>query len=178
MAVRNWRFLYKLGISGGRWFEGLGSWTEVRKLAIFGADEKTIGPDSPTVLSLYVAFYYPGLPTKDQGIRGRIDLLSTPFVDYERMIRELFTDMFARSGFDAKRDIAGVILNRWGHAFLNPSPGFFFGTGGKPAPRDVLRKAPFGRIAFANSDVYGFMDHTHSVAEGHRAAYQIWPLVS
>src|SRR2546426_5401622 len=151
VAVRNWRFLYKLGISGGQWFEGLGSWTEVRKVATFGTDVKTIGPDSPTVLSLYAPYYYPGLPTKDQGTKGRTELLSTPFVDYESMIRRQFTDMFARWGFDAKRDIAGVILNRWGHAFLNPAPGFFFGTGGKPAPRAVLRTAPFGRIAFANT---------------------------
>ncbi|HKS96660.1 MAG TPA: NAD(P)-binding protein, partial [Terriglobia bacterium] len=28
VALRNWRFLYKLGISGGRWFEGIGNWTE------------------------------------------------------------------------------------------------------------------------------------------------------
>ena len=178
VAVRNWRFLYKLGISGGQWFEGLGSWTEVRKVATFGTDVKTVGPDSPTVLSLYAPYYYPGLPTKDQGTKGRTELLSTPFVDYESMIRRQFTDMFARWGFDAKRDIAGVILNRWGHAFLNPAPGFFFGTGGKPAPRAVLRNAPFGRIAFANTEMFGRMDHTFAVAEGHRAAYQVWPLVS
>jgi spermidine dehydrogenase len=174
VAVRNWRFLYKLGISGGRWSEGLGSWTEVRTLPTFGTDEKTIGPNSPTVLTLYAPFYYPGLPTKDQGTKGRIALLSTPFVEYERMIREQFTDMFARSGFDAKRDIGGIILNRWGHAFVNPAPGFFFGTGGKPAPR----RAPFGRIAFANTELFGRMDHTFAVGEGHRAAYQVWPLVS
>jgi spermidine dehydrogenase len=94
------------------------------------------------------------------------------------MIRQQFTDMFARSGFDAKRDIAGIILNRWGHAFLNPAPGFFFGAGGRPAPRAVLRNAPFGRIAFANTEMFGRMDHTFAVAEGHRAAYQVWPLVS
>ena len=41
-----------------------------------------------------------------------------------------------------------IILNRWGHAYLNPQPGFFFGKSGKPAPSDVLRAAPFGRIAF------------------------------
>jgi hypothetical protein len=64
----------------------------------------------------------------------------------------------ARSGFDARRDIAGIILNRWGHAYVNPQPGFFFGTGGRPAPREVLRRAPFGRMAFANTDLVGAMD--------------------
>lgn len=173
VAVRNWRFLYNLGISGGLWFDGFGIWTEVRKLALFATDQKTIGPDSPTVLTLYVPFAYPGLPTKEQGINGRTTLLSTPFINYERLIREQFTEMFGRSGFDAQRDIAGIILNRWGHAFVNPQPGFFFGANGKPAPRDLLRNSPFGRIAFANTDLSGVMDHPNAVMEGQRAAYQV-----
>ena len=57
--------------------------------------------------------------------------------------------MFAPGGFDPRRDIAGIILNRRGHAYVNPQPGFFFGVNGKPAPRDVLRNRPHGRIAFA-----------------------------
>ena len=46
VAVRNWRFLYKMGISGCQWFEGLGNYMQVRTLAICGADAPTIGPDS------------------------------------------------------------------------------------------------------------------------------------
>ena len=61
VAVRNWRFLYKQGLSGGRWFEGFGYWTEVRTTATFGSDAKTIGPDSPTVLSLIVPLFLSGL---------------------------------------------------------------------------------------------------------------------
>lgn len=47
VALHNWRFLHKLGLSGGRWFEGFGYWTEVRTIATFGSDAPTIGPDSP-----------------------------------------------------------------------------------------------------------------------------------
>jgi spermidine dehydrogenase len=32
---------------------------------------------------------------------------------------------------------------------------FFFGEDGKPAPSEILRAAPFGRIAFANTDLAG-----------------------
>jgi hypothetical protein len=39
-------------------------------------------------------------------------------------------------GFDANRDIAGIITNRWGHAYITPQPGFYFGKDGNPAPRD------------------------------------------
>jgi spermidine dehydrogenase len=173
VAVRNWRFLYKMGISGCRWFEGLGNYTEVRKLPTFGAPSPTIGPDSPTVLTLKCLYSYPGLPTQQQGIRGRTEMIGTSFREYEQRVRDQFTDMFAASGFDAKRDIAGIILNRWGHAYLNPQPGFFFGSNGKPAPRDVLRGAPFGRIAFANTDLAGIMDHRTSIMEADRAVRQL-----
>ena len=47
VAVRNWRFLYKMGISGCQWFEGMGSYVQIRKLALCGTDSPTIGPDSP-----------------------------------------------------------------------------------------------------------------------------------
>jgi spermidine dehydrogenase len=173
VALRNWRFLYDMGMTGFRWFDGIGNYTEVRKTALIGADSATIGPDSPVVLPLKVLYSYPGLPAADQGHRGRGEMLATPFREYERQIREQFTDMFGRSGFDARRNIKGIILNRWGHAYLNPQPGFFFGKDGKPAPSDVLRGTPFGRITFANTDLAGIMDHRCSILEAERAVGQL-----
>jgi spermidine dehydrogenase len=173
VALRNWRFLYKMGISGCQWFEGLGSFTAVRKVPTFSADQKTIGPDSPAVLTLKVLFPHYGLPLHEQGNRGRAQLLSTPFRDYERQIRAQLTDMFSALGFDAGRDIAGIVLNRWGHAYVSPQPGFFFGKDGNPAPRAILRAAPFGRIAFANTDLSGTPDHRTAIGEAHRAIEQL-----
>ncbi|HJU11083.1 MAG TPA: FAD-dependent oxidoreductase [Candidatus Binataceae bacterium] len=173
VALRNWRFLYKMGISGCQWFEGLGSFAAIRKLPTFSTDQKTIGPDSPVVLTLKVLFPHYGLPLQEQGNRGRAQLLATPFRDYERQIRAQLTDMFSASGFDASRDVAGIILNRWGHAYVSPQPGFFFGKDGKPAPRTVLRAAAFGRIAFANTDLSGTPDHRTAIGEAHRAVNQL-----
>jgi spermidine dehydrogenase len=173
VAVRNWRFLYKMGISGCQWFEGLGSYLQIRKLALCGTDSPTIGPDSPVVLTIKVLYSHPGHTAEEQGQMGRAEMISTPFREYERQIRQQFTEMFARSGFDASRDIAGIILNRWGHAYASPAPGFYFGKDGKPAPGDVLRAAPFGRIAFANVDLSGMPDHKSSIIEGNRAVEQV-----
>src|ERR1700730_5048244 len=100
-------------------------------------------------------------------------MLGTSFRDYEGRIREQFTAMFAAAGFDANRDIAGIVLNGRGDASLNPQPGLYFGKGGKPAPREVLRSAPFGRIAFANTDLAGAMDHRYSILEAQRAVNQL-----
>jgi spermidine dehydrogenase len=88
VALRNWEFLYKMGISGCRWFEGLGNWVQVRKFATCGAPSPTISPDSPIALTIKILFYRPGLPLEEQGNLGRAELLSTPFRDYERKVRE------------------------------------------------------------------------------------------
>jgi len=173
VAVRNWRFLYKMGMSGCRWFEGVGNYLEVCKLALTGKESAAITPDSPLVLNLKVVYSYPALSTQEQGNRGRGEMLSTSFRDYERRIRGQFNEMFAGAGFSAERDIAGIILNRWGHAYLSPQPGFFFGRDGQPAPRETLRRAPFGRIAFANTDLAGAMDHRYSILEAQRAVGQL-----
>lgn len=173
VAVRNWRFMYDLGISSASWFEGFGRYVNVRKDATFGVDLPTVGPDLPTVLTFFVDFAKPGLPALAQGQMGRAELLSTPFATYERQIREQMMEMFGASGFDAKRDIAGIVLNRFGHAFINPQPGFFFGFEGKPAARDALRDGPFGRIAFSHADLAGAMDHRNAFMESDRAVSQL-----
>jgi spermidine dehydrogenase len=173
VALRNWRFLYKRGISGAFWYGGLGIYGSVRKSPTFSTNDKTIGPDSPVVMTIKVLFCRPGLPMQEQQKAGRAELLSTSFRDYERRVREQLTEMFASSGFDARRDIAGIVLNRWGHAYCSPQPGFFFGKDGQAAPREILRRAPFGRIAFANTDLSGDPGHHTAVAEGQRAASQV-----
>ena len=173
VAVRHWRFLYDMGIHECRWFEGIGNYFAVRRTATSGPVSPTISPDSPTVLTLKILFSYPGEPITVQNARGRAELLSTTFSEYEGRIREQLASMLGRAGFDAQRDIAGIILNRWGHASLSPQPGFFFGDGDNPAPGEVLRSRPVGRIAFANSDLSGIMDHRASILEAHRAVQQV-----
>lgn len=173
IALTNWRFLAKNGLSECGWYEGLGYSFAVRRMPVFSSPAPVLTPDSPVVLTLKILFTEPGLPLQQQATRGRMRMLSTPFSEYERALREQFQLMFARWGFDAKTDIAGIILNRWGHAYLCAQPGFFFGLDGKPAPRETLRRAPFNRIAFANSDLSGIMDHRASISEAQRAVGQL-----
>lgn len=177
VALRNFRFLNRLGLTECQWFEGIGNSLTQRKVATFGVDPAVINPDMPIVLTLKILFSRPGLTIEEQTVRGRMDLLTTSFRTYETRIKDQFTAMFGSSGFDAERDIAAIVLNRWGHAYLSPQPGFFFGTGGTPGPGDVLRSHPYGRIAFANSDLSGIMDHRMSILEARRAVQQVSTLV-
>ncbi len=93
------------------------------------------------------------------------------YAQIESAVREQFTKMFGDAGFDAKRDIAGIITNRWGHAYVVDPPGFFFGKDGKSAPKDILRQR-FNRISFGHSELTGAQMWETAAEEGERAAKQ------
>ena len=79
-------------------------------------------------LTFYVPMHTPGLPLKAQVAKARAELFHTSYPEYERRILEQMNTLFASSGFNAERDVRGIILNRWGHAYVVPEPGFFFDT--------------------------------------------------
>jgi spermidine dehydrogenase len=171
VAVTNWSFLYRLGITAARWFEGFGFSCNIRRPMVVGDYQPPLDPEKPAIITFYVPFYYPGLPLKEQGVKGRMELLSTSYSAYEMKIKEQMLGLFGKAGFDPQRDIAGIILNRWGHAFVNPQPGFFFGGNGYGAPRHLIRKR-FGRIAFGHSELNGHQHWVGAIEEGRRAAKQ------
>ena len=173
VALCNWRFLYRLGFTACRWFDGpFGFSCNLRQPMIIGDYRPPLHPDKPIMLTFYAPLVFPGHSAREQGIRGRNDLLSRSYRDYERIIREQMVTLFRGSGFDPKKDIAGIVLNRWGHAFVVPEPGFYFGKNNKPAPRDVVR-ARHGRISFAHSELNGLQNFRAAMTEGRRAVTQI-----
>ena len=93
-------------------------------------------------------------------------LFSIPFREYERQLPQQFADMFSGSGFNPKTDIAGIISQSMGTRVLNSATRTFLWQNGRPALGDhLLREAPFGRIAFANTDLSGVADHRASITE-------------
>ena len=166
VALTNWQFLYRLKLTGCRWFDGFGFSCNIRRPMRVGPPSP-FDPALPIVLTMYVPFYYPGLAVREQGARGRQELLATSFAEYEIMIRRQLQRLFGAAGFDPRRDIAGIVLNRWGHAYVNPAPGFYFGGSGERAARDLLRE-PFARVAFAHSEFNGHQHWAGAVEEGRR----------
>ncbi len=171
VAVRHWRYFDKLGFTAARWFAGLGWHVCVRRNVAWVKDSPPLTPNRPIVLTFYIPLLHPEVDPAVQGTAGRAQLLSTPYAEFERQIREQLSEMFAASGFDARRDIAGIVLNRWGHAYFAPAPGFFFGLEGAPPPSEVIRK-PHGRIVFAHSELQGNMNMAHAMLEGKRGGRQ------
>ena len=94
VAVRNWRFLAKMGISQCQWFDGIGNYLAVRRVATFGGGATALSPDSPTVLTLKILFANPGKSLPEQVNTGRYQMMTTPFSAYEKQIREQFARMF------------------------------------------------------------------------------------
>ena len=174
VALRNWKFMDKLGVASVRWFEDdLGWFTTLRRQMILDGEEPMpLDPEKPTVLTMYNSFCLPGLPVKQQTVTARMKMFAMSYASIEKQVREQFTKMFGDAGFDADRDIAGITVNRHGHAYVVTPPGFFFGKDGKPAPSDVIRQ-PHGRIAFAHAELLGYQMWEGAAHEGERAAQQV-----
>lgn len=169
VALTNWRFLYELGVTACRWFSGFGFAANIRRPMLVGDYRPPLDPDRPIVLTLYIPFDQAGLPAAEQGSRGRQELLFTTYAAYERRLREQLLHLFAPAGFDPRQDIAGIVVNRWGHAYVVATPGFHFGTPGNPTPAEVIREG-HGRIRFGHSELLGHQHWPGAVAEGQRAA--------
>lgn len=172
VALNNWRFLYRLGFTACKWFNGFGFGCNIRKPMYVGNYKPPLHPDKPAILTFYVSFHQPGVEIEEQGESGRRKLLGTNYSEFESQVMEQMKRLFADAGFKAGDNVAGIILNRWTYAYVNPQPGFYFGKDGKPAPRDVIRK-PHGRIAFAHSELNGHQHWFAAVDEGRRAAKQL-----
>jgi spermidine dehydrogenase len=172
VALTNWRFLYNLGYSSCSWRGGFGFYGNIRPNMQVGDYHPRLDPDEPNIFTFYVPFNEYGLPLEQQGPKGRERMLGTSYREYERTILTHMVKLFGKAGFDPKRDVAGLILNRWGHAYPCPGPGFYYGRDGRPAPSEVLRQ-PLGRIAFAHSELMGNQNWPAAATEARRAAHQV-----
>ena len=172
VALDNWRFLYKLGYSACSWRGGFGYTANMVAPVPIGDFGSRFDPDWPVVWTFYVPYNERGRSLVEQGKAARKKMFATSYREYEKQIRQQMVKLFGSAGFDSERDIAGIVLNRWGHAYVTAGPGFFFGRDGKPAPSDVLRR-PLGRLTFAHSELSGHQNAGAAALEGTRAAEQV-----
>ncbi len=171
VALRQWRFMYDMGVSACRWFdegEGIGYCCNIRQNMVTGAHSPVLHPDRPAVLSFYMGFPIPGLPAAVQGATSRARLLATPYLDFELRVRRQMLTLFASQGFKPERDIAAIVLNRWGHARLIEPPGFHYGVEGRPSPLERVREG-YGRVAIGHSELNGAQHWGSALEYGKRA---------
>jgi len=111
----------------------------------------------------------PGLPIKEQHRTSRARLLAMTFDDFEREVRTVLDGLLGPAGFDVKKDILAITVNRWPHGYAYDyldlwDPDWPQGQ----APHEIARQ-PFGNIAIANADA-GADAYTHvAIDEAWRA---------
>jgi spermidine dehydrogenase len=171
VALRQWRFLYDLEITACRWFDdtdGIGYCCNLRQNMVTERHAAPLHPDKPAVLSFYLGLPVSGLPAATQGMAARARLMNTSYADFELLIRRQMLRLFGAAGFNPKRDIAAIVLNRWGHARLIEPPGFHYGTDAKPSPLERVRQG-YGRVSIGHSELNGAQHWGSALEYGRKA---------
>ena len=156
VCVRNWKAFEKLGISSVNCPTMYHDTVALPEPVDLGELRHSASPEEPIVLSLTRYPNVPGLPRKEQHRAGRAELLSTTFETFERNIRDQLARVLSPGGFDPRRDILGIMVNRWGHGYsytynslYDPLDWVFTETNNRPC---VKARQPFGLITIANAD--------------------------
>jgi spermidine dehydrogenase len=177
VAVKNWQAWKAAGVSTISAPTMYHTSVHLTEAVGLGDLEFPQTPDEPIFLHMEKIMVTPGKPRKDQHRLGRYELLNTSFATFERSIREQLDRMLSSSGFDAKRDIVSIIVNRWPHGYAYTYNGLFeplewVYTASDNRPCVIARKT-HGLIAIANSDA-GASPHTDTaIWEAHRAVDDI-----
>jgi spermidine dehydrogenase len=172
VALRNWQAFHRLGVSTiaspGMWHSNIGLSTGGPAMGEYRAASGS--PDDPILVHLTRTPNKPGLASaREQHKAGRIELLRTPFSEFERRIRDQFARVLAGGGFDPARDIEAITVNRWPHGYgyeYNPlyDPEWPAGE----APHEIGRRR-FGRVTIANSDSGATAYTDVAIDQGYRA---------
>ena len=130
-------------------------WVSAAPTVTSGGYKPPQSPDQPMAVFMMASptpADLKGTPARDLFRMGRQKIYSTPFIDYEKQIRDQLQAMLGQHGFNHETDIAAITVNRiphgYAYAYLGlDDPDWKEGQ----APHEVGR-AQFGRISIANSD--------------------------
>jgi spermidine dehydrogenase len=169
VALNNSRALDRSGVNFlCTYHDGFGVMLACYEKMKSGRSDRHADSNRPNVIGIGVPKFYLGMSPKGQSLNGRLEMRETPFQEYERKIRAELVRLLGPWGFDPRRDIEGITLNRWGHhGYIFPYPGFF--TDGAV---DTAKKR-HGRIAFAHTDLERFSHMMGAIGQAHRAVQEI-----
>jgi spermidine dehydrogenase len=175
VALRNWRPFARLGVSGVAAPGGYFSSFTLNPAEAIGGYATPASPDGPMLVRMVRTPCLAGAPTeRDQHRAGRAELLATPFSTFEHHVRDQLSRTLSAGGFDADRDIAAIIVNRWPHGYAYEYNPLYDPWDIAPDQRpNVVGRQRFGRIAIANSDA-GAQAYTDSaIDQAHRAVTEL-----
>lgn len=172
--LRNWRAFHKAGACFINAPSGYYSQVLLECPVDIGGYKRSTSPDEPTVLTMLRVFETPGLPVKDQYRIARNEMYGTDFETYELHVRDQLSRMLGPYGFDARRDIAGITVNRWGHGYSYMYSSVFdeFIDRGEQPPHERARM-PCGNIAIANCDAAARDTTPDAIDQARRAVSEL-----
>jgi spermidine dehydrogenase len=136
-------------------------------------------PDEPIVVSMALTNgilekHGSGLPPREQWKAARAELQKITFETFESNIRSQLDRVLGPGGFDAKRDVGGIIINRWSHGYATGSNELYDPdySHRMDAPWVVARRQ-FGRITISNSDAAAVSLTNAAWQQSHRAVNEI-----
>ena len=179
VAIRNWRAFQNLGVSSiscpGMFYESI----SLDVPPAIGGYQNASTPDEPIVVRMYLTARIlekagSGLPPREQWKESRSELQEITFETFERNIREQLDRVLGPGGFDAQRDVAGIIINRWAHGYAPGSNELYDPDWSHrmDAPWIVGRRQ-FGRITISNSDAAWVSLTNAAWQQSHRAVNEL-----
>jgi len=173
VAIQNWEVFHKLGIhqivSPGSYH----CFTMLDFPVSLGQYEFPSHPEEPMVLFMLRTPCKPGLPRRQQYRAGRSELLRTPFLVFERNIREQLQRMLGPAGFSAADDIQAITVNRWGHGYAYEYESLSDPDWPPEERPCVVGRKQFGRIAIANSDAAATAYTDAAIDQAYRAVKEV-----
>lgn len=118
-----------------------------------------------------------GRDPRTQAAAGRAQLQAWRFERFESSIVEMLQGALGAYGFQAARDIEGIVVNRWSHgyAYEYMRPWDAYWPAG-PLPCETARRG-FGRVVIANSDAGAYAYAQSAIDQAVRAVSELLPNV-
>ena len=173
VAIRNWRAFRELGVhdiyAPGSYHSGV----RLNETVDIGGYFSVRSPDDPILVHMVRTPCKPGLDQREQHRFGRAELLGTSFEVFERYIRDQLARMLGPGGFNHAADVVAITVNRWPHGYAYEYNPLFDPYWNEHEQPHVVGRAPFGRIAIANSDAGAGAYTDCAIDQAHRAIEEL-----
>lgn len=152
ILLRNRRAWQSLGVSSVYAPNGYHTSFGLTPPVALGEYRPEHSPDAPVTVHMERNPNRPGLPRREQQRLGRIEMLTTPFEQIEREIRQQLARTLGPGGFDPARDILAITVNRWPHGYAYTYDSLADPSWADEERPHVIGRRRFGRVAIANAD--------------------------
>ncbi|WP_371781572.1 NAD(P)-binding protein [Streptosporangium subroseum] len=174
VQIRDWRAWKELGINRARFTGAYWCVAELDRPVSLGSYRCPKNPKEPIIVHMTATPAVAGMSPAEGSILGRRRLLATPYSHLEHGIRDQLDRLLHPGGFDPRRDIEAITVNRWSYGrapeYATPWNLGFYPDG--PFPAAVARRR-IGRIAIANSDSVPAPSADAAITAAYRAVREL-----